>query len=77
MGYLYFIKVQSVTSSLPAITLTETLPAITSFSTIFQTVAVDADTVTQTSIEVNYSHYNNNLSSILISIMVNEGSKDN
>ncbi len=52
MGYLYFIKVQSVTSSLPAITLTETLPAITSFSTIFQTVAVDADTVTQTSIEV-------------------------
>ncbi len=35
-------------------TLTETLPAITSFSTIFQTVAVDADTVTQTSIEVDH-----------------------
>ncbi len=46
-------KVQRTTETLPALTITKTLPEIT--STIIQSVVVDAEAVTTTSIDVKIS----------------------
>ena len=45
-------KVQRFTETLPPITVTETHPAIASISTVVETVAAVAETLTHTSIEV-------------------------